>query len=224
MNGQTMKLYVCGFYFDPERKHVILLQKNYPAGYKGDGRLQYQNGFLNGAGGLLPVQHGPIEQHMSDLFKKDTGVSTGAQEWRMFSHMVYSDAVCMFCWATAKDIASFKSASTQGDEKVVIAALATITPLPILADLRYLLPMALEHHDPVTNPAGRVRICEILDREGTTTYMPAVLHSLNYEVKSAKQQAALGGPAEKSTETPAPPHQGAPFNDPAGTMPSGNQL
>lgn len=120
------KEYVVGLLFDGRRDYVALIQKNRP---------DWQKGLLNGPGGRVePDDQGALNA-MNREFEEETGVSAN---WRPFCTLENERVVVTFF--TASREANLKSLT---DEKVGWYNLAGLGDLPLVPNLRFLIPMAL---------------------------------------------------------------------------------
>lgn len=70
--------YVLGFAFNPEKTHLLLIQKNRP---------QWQAGLFNGIGGKIETYDGLPVNAMVREFVEETGLVTSPEQWQQFSTM-----------------------------------------------------------------------------------------------------------------------------------------
>jgi 8-oxo-dGTP diphosphatase len=138
--------YVCGFCFIPNDGQVVLIRKNKP---------EWQAGKLNGVGGHVEPGETPLQAMAREWFEETSEPRTG---WELFCTINYAKAVVHFfrTWV-ANDGKCL--ARTNTDELIVRAPLSSIhcthdsvipclyagtkVHLPMLPNLRYLIPMAL---------------------------------------------------------------------------------
>ena len=136
-------IYVNGFMFDPEGKHVILLLKSYPEKYAGKGRMEWQKGRLNGIGGLVQAGEG-IEGAMCRKMLEEASIETPIEQWRIFAQTSFNGGVCFHLVAIAKDMQQFESVKAGRDEATSVVALVNLERMPVLYDLKWLLPLAFD--------------------------------------------------------------------------------
>lgn len=135
-----MRLYCLGFVFsqtsDGQRGHVFLIRKNRP---------KWQVGMLNGVGGHIEKGESP-EEAMQREFKEEADLNIGG--WEKFA--VMSDGKIWTCHCFTKDwsASSVVQPYTNTDEEIVRcpvrAVLAGDEGYPVIPNLRWLIPMALE--------------------------------------------------------------------------------
>ena len=103
-----MKAYVCGFLFDPENLHVVLIRKTKP---------EWQMGLLNGVGGAVEYPESPLKAMIRE-FKEETGVdiSTWKQFIRLNDRAWYVD----FFKAQSPD---FRLVKSMTEEEVLIVSI-----------------------------------------------------------------------------------------------------
>ena len=134
------KQYVVGFCFVPNEGNVILIRKNKPA---------WQEGKLNGVGGSIEAGETAMQAMEREWLEETAEPRTG---WELFCTICYAKATVFFfrTWTTEC------KARTNTSEIIVRASLGDIhgpvvpcwyaetkLHLPMLANLRYLIPMAL---------------------------------------------------------------------------------
>lgn len=135
MNQPQQKiLYVCGFLFDEEKNHVLLIKKNKP---------EWQAGKLNGIGGKMESGEAPLESMVRE-FKEEAGIYIPSILWKNFCVLKGSDYVVHFFTATVpKDV--FFSFTQMTEEKVVcISCNFHYNEHKMLPNLAWLLPLALK--------------------------------------------------------------------------------
>ena len=124
-----VKLYVVGFLFSEDMKRVVLIHKNKPA---------WQVGLLNGVGGKIEQDESP-KNAIKREFEEETGLTIS--DWKYYAK-VSGDEWCVdFFHATSKDIDSVKSIT---DEKVEIFNVSDINTLPVIPNLKWLIPMCFD--------------------------------------------------------------------------------
>lgn len=124
-----MSEFVCGFMFDQWSKRVVLIKKERPT---------WQKGLWNGVGGLIRPGEAPRDA-MAREFKEETGVTTDSGEWRHFADLEHKGN-CIWFFAAWKDCVP----RSITDERVAWHHLSTFTLLPIVRNLTYLIPAALD--------------------------------------------------------------------------------
>ena len=129
-----MKAYVCGFLFDPENLHVVLIRKTKP---------EWQMGLLNGVGGAVEYPESPLKAMIRE-FKEETGVdiSTWKQFIRLNDRAWYVD----FFKAQSPD---FRLVKSMTEEEVLIVSINELSKYNTIPNIRWLIPMCLDpnHHD-----------------------------------------------------------------------------
>jgi 8-oxo-dGTP diphosphatase len=133
-----MQRYVVGFAFSRDKSQVLLIEKRRP---------QWQAGFLNGVGGKVEAEEG-FPDAMVREFSEETGIGAGG-EWRHFLTVIGHDYE-MWVFATVADVLR---ARTCTDEPVHVVRVADVPNLPVLPNLRWMVPMALD-----TKIVGPVKI------------------------------------------------------------------
>lgn len=125
-----MKHYVCGFLFSPDATKVVLIRKNKP---------EWQRGKFNGVGGAIESQETP-KCAMVREFREETGAGTTQEFWDHFLTMVYPDAVVYFFRGVDPN---YQMVDTTTDEEITIVDIASIRQLPVIDNLRWIIPLAL---------------------------------------------------------------------------------
>lgn len=122
-----MKNYVCGFLFNPEKTHVALIRKNKP---------EWQAGKLDGIGGKIEDGETSL-QAIRREFKEETGATQ--LFWDDFATLSGRDGVIYFFHAIANPILMSPTS-----EPVDWYPLADLPSLPVIPNLRWLIPLALD--------------------------------------------------------------------------------
>lgn len=127
--GRTV--YACGFAFDPQGAHVLLIEKQRP---------KWQAGRLNGIGGHVEEDESPIEA-MAREFEEETGVDTLERDWTEFAVVLTEKSrVHMFATRLGPGV---KTAKTMTDERIVVLRTDEVDIHRTVPNLSWLVPMAL---------------------------------------------------------------------------------
>lgn len=126
-----MTKYVVGFLFNPEKDKVILIQKNRP---------NWQKGLYNGVGGHIEIGETP-GQAMIREFHEETGVLI--MQWLEYALIKGADYEVYFFHASSK---KYNKARKMTDESICIMGLYELKSNPIIFNLNWLIPMALDPH------------------------------------------------------------------------------
>jgi 8-oxo-dGTP diphosphatase len=122
-----MMYYTLGFLFSPDYNRVLLIKKNTPV---------WQAGKLNGIGGKLePDEFAPY--CMVREFKEETGLLI--TEWSLIAQMKGLWGRVFVYSATSLYIDDFTSPT---DEKVDIYRVNDFAQLPVIENLKFLVPLA----------------------------------------------------------------------------------
>lgn len=121
--------YVAGFLF--RGSEVCLIRKTKP---------EWQAGFLNGIGGKIE-ENESAHQAMVREFSEEAGVVV--PQWRRFAHMEFGQGSVTFF---ASDTSANPISVT--DEIVDWFPVASLHELPVVANLRWLIPLALDQDEP----------------------------------------------------------------------------
>jgi len=138
---RAMKQYVCGFLFDTEKKYVVLIKK-----LKGPPN---NIGRLNGIGGTIEPGEFWCEA-MSREFHEEAGARIDPAAWTRLCGLLGSNDggwYVTFCYATVPgDI--INSVRTMEEEPVLILPVDRLAGLPVVDNLRWLIPMAFDPYKP----------------------------------------------------------------------------
>jgi len=127
----TVTRYSVGFAFSANRQFVALIQKNRP---------KWQAGKLNGIGGHVEGDEAfAITQQRE--FWEETGVVIPSNEWNAFATLIGPDWHVR-CFSAYTD-ATFDVRSMT-DEEVKVLPVDKLNLLPIIPNLSYLVPLALD--------------------------------------------------------------------------------
>lgn len=131
--------YVVCLAFDPRHEFVTLIEKRRP---------EWQVGRLNGPGGKMEADEDVLTA-ASREFHEETGALIPAHRWRHFAtaRFVVTGAVVHFVTHTG----NFNTRTTT-DEKVGCYNLVGLHELPVIPNLHWLIPLALDAE------AGFVRV------------------------------------------------------------------
>jgi 8-oxo-dGTP diphosphatase len=125
--------YVCGFLFAHERAFVALIEKQRP---------DWQKGKFNGVGGK--IESGEAAQHaMWREFLEETGADVAPSRWTKFATLQHlsRDGVVHFFKADA-DPSRPAEIYSRTDERVLWCPAHYLAGLPVMDNLRWLIPMA----------------------------------------------------------------------------------
>lgn len=136
-----MKQYVCGFLFDTDKKYVVLIKKLYGP--------PNNIGRLNGVGGK--IKEGELWSiAMSREFQEEAGVFIDPLEWKRICGLEGANDGgwhVTFCYAIMPGdiINAVRSMET---EPVLILPVDRLPTLPVVDNLRWLIPMAFDPYKP----------------------------------------------------------------------------
>lgn len=120
--------YVVGFLFSPDFTEVVLIRKNKP---------EWQAGKLNGVGGKCEATEFAIAA-MHREFEEETGC-VGA-DWQQFCNMEYPGGEVAFFRATGP----YCKVRSMTEEIIEIHKVDEINKLPVISNLTWLIPLALD--------------------------------------------------------------------------------
>jgi 8-oxo-dGTP diphosphatase len=146
--------YVVGFAFteNEDGPRVVLIKKNKP---------NWQSGKWNGVGGKVEFGETSLRAMIRE-FKEETTVETSPADWRQYATMGSKDwQVDVFCAFGNK----FLDARTNTPEQVVIADWNHINTAPLIPNLYWLIPMALQSNNDVSFVQAQVRYFSVSDVE-----------------------------------------------------------
>ena len=127
-----IKLYVCGFCFSPDLDLVALIKKNKP---------DWQIDQLNGIGGKIEEGELP-SQAMVREFREETGVTILEDDWKDLGVLKNDEWQVFFYFAVSPQIPDKLESLT--DEEVMAVHVKNLNNLPVIPNLRWLIPMALD--------------------------------------------------------------------------------
>lgn len=124
---------VCGFYFSKDKERMILIRKNRP---------DWQAGLLNGVGGKVEEDEFALDA-MRREFREETGVDV--EDWEpygMLTDEMHRFEVTYFrAFGSHADLDRCK---TMTDEQVLNLPVSATITLPVVHNLSWLVPMALD--------------------------------------------------------------------------------
>jgi len=126
-----MRRAVCGFLFSLDGEYIVLIHKQRP---------DWQAGKLNGVGGKVEEGEFALEA-MRREFAEETGVRV--YDWNPF--LILEDRAHNF------EVTYFRSSykdlsecATTTDEKIEVFQVGSIFALPVISNLTWIIPMALD--------------------------------------------------------------------------------
>ena len=122
--------YVLGFLFDPTCTSVTLIRKNRP---------DWQRGLYNGIGGHVEMNESPNDA-IAREFEEETGVRIDA--WEEFCVLTDSSTYVVHCYRVRS--AKINGVSSTTDEEVIVCEISDLLEYPVISNLRWLIPMALD--------------------------------------------------------------------------------
>lgn len=118
------------------RDEVLLIRKRRP---------RWQEGLLNGVGGHIELGESPAEA-MAREFHEETGLQLEPEDWRQFCRLTSPRGIVYFFRHTA--IYDLRPAAETFTDEPVEWWPAQSLPINVVANLRWLIPMALDEvHD-----------------------------------------------------------------------------
>lgn len=123
-----MTTYVLGFLFSADKKRVALIRKNKP---------DWQKGKLNGVGGKVEDFDENHLAAMSREFYEETGALV--KDWQPFAELSGNEAG-IACYYASADVAI----TSTTDEQVGWYPIDKLSKLPVIPNLRWLIPLALD--------------------------------------------------------------------------------
>lgn len=123
-------LWVNGFAFTRNRKHVLLIEKTKP---------DWQAGRLNGIGGKVEYRETPLDAMVREM-REEAGITL--TDWRHFVTMNIAGAGQMFCYVTFDDAA--KDGVTQEQEIVSLVRVNSLHTRLTVRNLPVLIALALD--------------------------------------------------------------------------------
>jgi len=133
-----MRRYVVGFAFNHDKTVVTLMQKNRP---------DWQKGQLNGIGGAVEGYEG-ARVAMAREFEEEAGVATPHTRWVLYHTLKSHDFMCDILTAVLTR-SEFEAVTTRTDEEVLKMPLSQVDEWPMVSNVPWLIPMAL---DKLSNP------------------------------------------------------------------------
>lgn len=124
-----MQNYVVGFLFSEDMERVALIEKNKP---------EWQKGWLNGIGGKIEAGETAAEA-MQREFYEETGCVGYA--WEHFYTMTNFSDYRLYIFKAKGDLDNLESPT---DEKVGIYEVARLRSLPVIPNLNWIIPFAMD--------------------------------------------------------------------------------
>lgn len=123
-------LWVNGFAFTRNRKHVLLIEKTKP---------DWQAGRLNGIGGKVEYRETPLDAMVREM-REEAGITL--TDWRHFVTMNIAGAGQMFCYVAFDD--AVKDGVTQEEEIVSLVRVNSLHTRLTVRNLPVLIALALD--------------------------------------------------------------------------------
>lgn len=129
--------YVVGLAFSKGMKYLLLIEKNRP---------ETQKGKLNGVGGHISESECPIDAMIREFYE-ETGIKTSRAQWKPLLKISGPGKKRnqltgeIFFFHAELDIEDCRSKT---DEKLIIIPVAMIGNFEVVADLQWLIPMAID--------------------------------------------------------------------------------
>lgn len=120
--------YVTGFLFSPDKKEVVLIQKNRP---------DWQRDRFNGVGGKIEQDETPLDAMQREFFE-ETGVYI--EDWQEFAVINGPDYEVSFHFAIS---GKYNQVKTKTDEKIFIHQVNSLKEINVIDNTHWLIPMAL---------------------------------------------------------------------------------
>ncbi len=127
-----MKYYCLGFLFARDLSTVLLIEKKRPA---------WQAGKLNGIGGKIEPTETALEAMVRE-FKEEAGFTV--TDWKKFARLTGPDYTVDCFYAVAVDSLNPLDSCTFTDEYLTVVPLPLDDGEPVIRNLHWLVPMALE--------------------------------------------------------------------------------
>jgi len=124
--------YVAGFAFTSQNRKVTLIQKQRPT---------WQRGLYNGVGGRIQEGERPVEAMVRE-FEEEAG--TKVFGWENFITLVFSGNQRVYFFRAFLSPEEAVRVRSMTDEHVVQMPIKELPHLPIIPNLSWLVPMALE--------------------------------------------------------------------------------
>jgi len=125
-----MKEYCCGFLFNSTLDSVVLIEKKRP---------DFMVGLLNGIGGLIEKGESAIGAMYRET-KEEIGVSP---IWYPFITLDVPEKDTTIHFFRARSTDAFRDARMQEDEILQRHCVSALKSIPVVSDLRWLIPMAI---------------------------------------------------------------------------------
>lgn len=130
-----MVSYVVGLMFSEDRLKVALIKKQRPS---------WQQGRLNGIGGKIEPNE-TADQCMRREFLEETGYNN--PHWEPVASMYVREDLDVLASVTFyRSFGDLSLLKTTTDEKILICDVVSINSLPIIDNLKFIIPMCLNDH------------------------------------------------------------------------------
>lgn len=142
--------YTLGFCFDVSRQVVALVKKH--KGKSSPNCPEWMEGKLNGIGGKVNIGEPMIAAHFREFHEETEGARI--LDWHLYAVMVDAEQTFAVQCYYAFDNGVFNLRTPAGgDEEIIISPIHQLYPPDLLENVRWLIPMALEHKE-----ANRTRV------------------------------------------------------------------
>lgn len=134
MDSSVKQVYVLGFAFTEDKRHVLLIQKRKP---------EWQAGKFNGIGGKVEEFEG-YRQAMVREFFEETGIKTTIYNW------LYAGSLKGGSWHvevlkyTGDEVLTFSSPAKDVEGEVFLIPVENLNDYPVIPNLKWLIPYALD--------------------------------------------------------------------------------
>ena len=124
--------YVVCLPFDKEERNVVLVKKTHP---------EWQKGQWNGPGGKIEPGEGIFVASVREV-EEETGLQTCLEDWKLFLTLTNY----MQGWRVhfLRAFTNIRGCSTKTDEEVVTVPVRDLYNCPVIQNLKWIIPFALD--------------------------------------------------------------------------------